>query len=77
MNQDEINQREWNNPDNWGRVFAFYRSRLDTRVWVPKQKSWMGRTLNFGNPVGRLWALLLVLLPIALVAVVVFAVLLK
>ncbi|MGI5924241.1 MAG: DUF5808 domain-containing protein [Lentisphaeria bacterium] len=53
MNQREINQAEWRNPDNWS--VGFYFSKKDTRSWVPKQIPWMGWTLNLGNRAGALW----------------------
>jgi uncharacterized membrane protein len=46
MSQDEINQNEWSNPKNWS-LFA-YRSRLDSRFFVPKRRG-MGQTMNFGH----------------------------
>ena len=51
MNQDEINDREHANPANWSSPFAFYHSSRDSRLWVPKQEAWMGRTLNMANAV--------------------------
>jgi hypothetical protein len=35
--QSEINDEEWNNPDNWGGVgiWRVYFSKRDSRVWVP------------------------------------------
>jgi uncharacterized membrane protein len=53
VNQREINQAEWRNPDNWS--VGFYFSKKDTRSWVPKQIPWMGWTLNLGNRAGALW----------------------
>jgi len=32
--QDEINQTEWENPDNWTTI---YFSKKDSRPWVPKK----------------------------------------
>ena len=51
MTQDEINRREWENPDNWSGP-GFYFSKKDNRVWVPKSTPWMGWTLNIGHPAG-------------------------
>jgi hypothetical protein len=40
-NQKEINQAEWNNPDNWS--VGFYFSKKDSRTWVPKSiRGWDG-----------------------------------
>ena len=68
MNQDEINERERNNPGNWGKLLGFYRSKVDSRVWVPKPRPWMGWTLNLANPFARLLVLLFILLSCLLVA---------
>ena len=76
VNQDEINERERNNPDNWSKPLGFYHSKLDSRVWVPKPRPWMGSTLNLANPVGRTLVLLFVLLlGLLLAAVLAFAIL--
>ncbi|MDQ0289290.1 DUF5808 domain-containing protein [Oligosphaera ethanolica] len=53
MNQQEINQAEWQNPDNWS--VGLYFSKKDTRTWVPKQIPWMGWTLNLGTRAGAIW----------------------
>lgn len=63
MTQDEINQREWQNPDNWSnRVFpALYFSKADQRLLVPKPIPTLGWTLNLAHRsaamlfVGTLW----------------------
>ncbi len=52
MNQEEINQAEWENPDNWSTI---YFSKKDTRSWVPKKNPKHGSTINFGSPSGSLW----------------------
>lgn len=46
MNQDEINQAEWNDRKNWS--FIVYHSERDTRMWVPKRFGW-GWTINLRN----------------------------
>jgi uncharacterized membrane protein len=51
MTQDEINEKEWGNPDNWAGP-GFYFSKRDSRVWVPKSIPWMGWTLNIARPMG-------------------------
>ncbi len=51
-NQDEINQAEWENPDNWTTI---YFSKKDSRVWVPKQNPRYGWTINFGSVSGAKW----------------------
>ncbi len=57
MTQDDINQTEWENPDNWaGAVrMAVYFSKKDGKSWVPKQRPWMGWTLNLGRDAGARW----------------------
>jgi uncharacterized membrane protein len=75
MNQDEINERERNNPGNWGKTLGFYHSRADSRVWVRKPRPWMGWSLNMTNPFAGLLVLLFILLLCLLVASIVFFVL--
>ena len=57
MDQMQINQAEWENPENWGgpRWFSIYFSKRDSRVWVKKQIPWMGWTLNLAHTGGVLW----------------------
>lgn len=54
MDQDRINQAEWENPDNWSgpRWLGVYCSRTDTRVVVPKRIPVMGWTVNLGRKAG-------------------------
>jgi uncharacterized membrane protein len=54
MNQDQINQAEWENPENWSgpRAFAAYFSKRDSRTVVPKRLTWMGWTVNLGTTAG-------------------------
>lgn len=56
VTQDEINAREWRNPDNWGnpKWLGVYFSKRDTRIVVPKRKRWTGWTFNFARPAGIL-----------------------
>lgn len=58
MTQEEINQAEWENPDNWtsgSKWLCVYFSHRDSRTWVPKRLSWMGSTLNLAKPGGVGW----------------------
>ena len=57
MDQQTINQAEWENPDNWtGPMWlSVYFSKRDSRVWVPKQVPALGWTLNLGRPAGVAW----------------------
>ena len=64
MTNDEINQREWNDPKNWS-CGLFYRSRTDTRMMVPKHRGF-GLTINFGNRNGVMLFVALLLLPLGI-----------
>ena len=77
MSQDEINERERNNPDNWGKRLGFYHSSTDSRLWVRKPQPWMGWSLNMSSPISRALVLLFTLVLCALAALVVFSVLHK
>ena len=50
--QDEMNQAEWQNPDNWSSI---YFSKKDSRTRVPKRNPGQGWTINFGSPSGAKW----------------------
>ena len=50
--QTQINEAEWNNPQNW--KSWCYISKRDSRILVPRRIRWLGWTLNFGNPYGVL-----------------------
>jgi len=67
MNQDEINQAEWNNRENWS-LFA-YHSQKDTRMWVPKRFGF-GWTINLRNKTGARWfmGILLTVATVGLIA---------
>lgn len=61
MKQEEINQKEWENPDNWGgpKWFSVYFSKRDTRTWVPKQIPWMGLWCKKATPnLAHAWGML-------------------
>ena len=75
MNQDEINELEWGNPGNWGKVLGFYHSKRDSRLWVRKPRPAMGWCLNMSRPLARALVLAFILLLCLLVALVAFAVL--
>ena len=63
MNQDEINQAEWHNPDNWSghKLLSVYFSKKDSRTWVPKQIPAMGWTINLGRPAGLVWLFVVII----------------
>ena len=57
MMQQQINQQEWENPENWGGPdwMAVYFSKRDTRTWVRKRIPSMGWTLNLATDAGVRW----------------------
>jgi uncharacterized membrane protein len=67
MNQQEVNEREWSTTKNWR--FGIYYAPLDSRIWVPKPRRWMGWTLNFAHRVAYLF-LAALLLPAIFVLVI-------
>ena len=52
ITQNEINQAEWENPDNWSSI---YFSKKDSRTLVPKRNPKLGWTINFGSSSGARW----------------------
>ena len=66
MDQNKINQEEWNNPKNWS--LLAYHSKRDSRMLVPKRWGF-GWTVNFGNKKGA-W-LFVALMAIALTGLIV------
>jgi uncharacterized membrane protein len=61
MTQDEINDKEWHNPENWRLGWLHvYMSQADTRVWVPKRKPGIGYTVNLGHRGGMVILLVLI-----------------
>ncbi len=71
MEQREINQAEWNNPDNWSGPswIRLYFSKRDSRTWVPKPNPALGKTINLGSNAGAYWFLGAVLLAPAIIFV--------
>lgn len=57
MDQNRIDQAEWENRRNWTgpRWASVYCSRIDSRTVVPKQVPWRGWTLNLGKTSGVFW----------------------
>ena len=55
--QGEVNEQEWDNPENWGGTnwFDLYFSQKDSRVWVPKRIPILGKTLNLAKPASAYW----------------------
>lgn len=55
--QDEINNLEWQNPENWGGIkfLGLYFSKEDSRLLVPKRNPAMGWTLNLGHQLALFW----------------------
>ena len=55
MNQKEINEQEWLNPENWtkgSKWLIAYFSHKDSRAVVPKKNPKHGWTINFAKPKG-------------------------
>ena len=77
MNQSDINQGEWENPDNWSdgsKLFCVYFSKKDTRTWVPKRIPWLGSTINLAKAGGALWLIgILIGIPLLMVAIIIIA----
>ena len=44
----QMNDSDFNKPDNW--VGVFYFNRKDSRLIVPKRIEGLGWTINFANP---------------------------
>lgn len=57
MNQREINEMEWKNPENWSSASwgSFYFGKKDSRTWVPKKIPCLGWTLNLATAAGARW----------------------
>ena len=57
MTQEEINQAEWENPDNWTgpKGLRIYFSKKDSRCFVLKQVKGLGPTMNLGKTSGFHW----------------------
>lgn len=67
MTNDEMNQVEWEDPDNWSDpVFGIYFSKRDTRSWVPKRVPSFGWTLNLGHRHAAWWLVGVMLVPAAI-----------
>ena len=76
MNQENINESEWHNPDNWTgpNWLSVYFSKRDSRVWVPKQIPGLGWTVNLRRPGGMAWLLaIMIRLPLLVIGVCVLA----
>ena len=56
MNQNEINQAEWENQENWSEsgstLLGVYFGQKDLRTLVPKKNPSMGWTLNMARRKG-------------------------
>jgi uncharacterized membrane protein len=72
VTQDEINQAEWENPDNWSgpKGLSIYFSKKDSRCFVPKQIRALGPTMNLGKTSGFAWLLFGTLFLIAIAFVI-------
>jgi uncharacterized membrane protein len=70
LTQDEINEAEWNNPENWN--MFLYSSRYDTRIVVP-QRSTYGVSLNFDHAAAYWIVFGYLALPLALIGIIMWA----
>jgi uncharacterized membrane protein len=68
--RDRRNQGKWERPENWTGLMGTYRSAIDSRLWVPKRRSALGWTINFGHRAGVWTMLLLLAVPLGLVALI-------
>ena len=69
MTQDEINQSEWEKPENWtsgSKWLRVYFSHADSRTIVPKQIPSHGWTLNLAKSSGVAWLIVCILGPVLL-----------
>ena len=69
MTQDEINQSEWERPENWtsgSKRLRVYFSHADSRTIVPKQIPWQGWTFNLAKSRGVAWLMVCILGPVVL-----------
>lgn len=64
MNQQAINDQEWQNPERWKNLF--YSSSKDSRLWVPKKNPTMGWTVNLGHKYGKIVLISSMAVPIIL-----------
>jgi len=57
QSQQEINQQQWEDPDNWSEpgFVSIYFSPLDSRTWVPRQGTFIGKKLNLAKIAGIYW----------------------
>ena len=70
--QQTINQREWDDPSNWTGWLGAYRSKTDTRLWVPKRFG-VGQALNVAHPGARVFLAGMAIIPLALIGALVAA----
>jgi uncharacterized membrane protein len=70
MTNDKLNESEWSDPKNWSGFI--YRSRIDTRMFVPKRRGF-GVTINFGNRDAVIWFVVLLALPLVILLVMTFS----
>jgi uncharacterized membrane protein len=78
MNQDDLNEAEWSNPENWSG--GLYFSKKDSRVWVPKQIRSMGWTINLGQKQGAaclMWTFIALILVSVLINILITTLVIK
>jgi uncharacterized membrane protein len=69
MTNEDTNQSEWSDAKNWPR--GIYRSRIDSRMIVPKRRGF-GVTINFGNRIAVFLFLAFLALPLVILLAVYF-----
>jgi len=67
MTNPNTNETEWSNPENW--PGGVYRSRIDTRMIVPKRRG-IGVTINFGHRKAVLLSVALLAIPLVVITLV-------
>jgi uncharacterized membrane protein len=72
VNQDEIDQAEWENPANWSGFMGLYRSERDSRPWVPKRPGQgPGMAPNMAKPGSKTFFWGLAIMPAVIVLTVI------
>ncbi len=73
--QQEMNEKEWENAQNWTMPIGFYFSKKDSRWIVPRRIKWMGWTFNIAHQMGALAMLIAMILPVIfIIGVLVFTI---
>ena len=68
IDQDAVNQREWERPGNWTGWFGTYSSPRDSRWFVPNRTGGLGSMPNTAHLAGALFVAVPVLLILSVLA---------